>query len=220
MPVIDRPAATRVVLVDDHDLVRDGLRALFERLPEVTVVGEARDGQAGMELIRRELPDIAFVDISMPVLNGLDLIRQTRAECLKVRMIVLSMHPSEMLVSESIRAGAQGYLLKQNANIAELQTAIRSVLEGTQYMTAAIVPLVLERLRSRNSSSALRLTPRQREVLQMIGEGRGTKEIASALNISVKTVETHRSELMERVGIHEVAGLVRYAIQTGLVTME
>jgi DNA-binding NarL/FixJ family response regulator len=220
MPTSNRSAAIRVVLVDDHDLLRDGMRALFERLPEVSVVGEARDGRAGLELIRREQPDIAFVDISMPVLNGLDLIRQTRATCPKVRMIVLSMHPSELLVSESIRAGAHGYLLKQNANLAELQTAIRSVLGGGQYMTAGILPLVLEGLRSRDSSSAWRLTPRQREVLQMIGEGRGTKEIASALKISIKTVETHRSDLMDRLGIREVAGLVRYAIQTGLVTME
>jgi DNA-binding NarL/FixJ family response regulator len=211
---------TRIVLVDDHDLVRDGLRALFERVHNVTIVGEARDGKAAMELIRREQPDIAFVDIAMPVLNGLDLIREARTHCPQVRTIVLSMYPSEVLIAESLRAGASGYLLKQNANLAELQAAIRTVRSGGQYMTATIVNQILEGLRSRQTSPASRLTPRQREVLRMIGEGRGTKEIALALSISIKTVETHRAELMERLGIYEVAGLVRYAIQTGLVTMD
>jgi DNA-binding NarL/FixJ family response regulator len=211
----------RVVLADDHDLVRAGIRALFERLPNVKVVGEGRDGQETLEIIERELPDIAFVDISMPILDGLSLIRRVSSLNGRVRLIVLSMYSAESYVSEALRAGASGYLLKQNADLSELQLAIESVMDGGRYLTPAISRQVVDGfLRSQHPETRQTLTPRQREILRLIGEGHGTKEIAYRLNISAKTVDTHRAELMERLGIHDIAGLVRYAIQTGLVSLD
>ena len=210
----------RVVLIDDHDLVRAGIRALFERLPRVDVVGEARNGQEGLDLIARENPHIAFVDISMPTLDGLTMIRRAVTEQPKVRLIVLSMYASESYVSEALRAGACGYLLKQNADITELETAIERVMGGGQYLTPTISQQVVDAFLRSQSEPRPSLTPRQREILRLIGEGHGTKEIAFRLNISVKTVDTHRAEMMERLGIYDIAGLVRYAIQTGLVSLD
>jgi len=211
----------RIVLVDDHDLVRAGIRALFEQLPLIEVVGEAREGQEGLELIQRERPDIAFIDISMSGMDGLSLVRRASELEPQVRLIVLSMYSSEHYVSEALSAGARGYLLKQNADLTELQTAIDHVMEGGQYMTAAVRQKVVDGFsRSQNPDARQPLTPRQLEILRLIGEGHGTKEIAHRLNISVKTVDTHRAELMERLKIYDVAGLVRYAIRMGIVNLD
>jgi len=211
----------RIILVDDHDLVRAGIRALLERLPHVTVVGEARNGQEALRLLRENHPDIAFVDISMPGFDGLTLIRRASSIAPHVRLIVLSMYSLESYVSEALEAGASGYLLKQTADLTELNLAIQCVIAGGHYLTPTIGRQVMEgSLRSKESVTAQSLTPRQREILKLIGNGHGTKSIAHLLEISVKTVETHRSELMERLGIHDVAGLVRYAIQTGMASME
>jgi DNA-binding NarL/FixJ family response regulator len=210
----------RVVLIDDHDLVRAGIRALFERLPRVDVVGEARNGQEGLDLIARENPHIAFVDISMPTLDGLTMIRRSVTDQPNVRLIVLSMYASESYVSEALRAGACGYLLKQNADITELEVAIERVMGGGQYLTPTISQQVVDAFLRAQSEPRPSLTPRQREILRLIGQGHGTKEIAFRLNISVKTVDTHRAEMMERLGIYDIAGLVRYAIQTGLVSLD
>ena len=211
----------RIILVDDHDLVRAGIRALFERLPQVKVMGEARNGHEGLELIERERPDIAFVDISMPGLDGLSLIRRASLLEPQIRLIVLSMYSSESYVFEALRAGASGYLLKQNADLTELGVAIECVMAGGQYLTPAISKQVVEAfLRSQQPDARQPLTPRQLDILRLIGGGHGTKEIAYRLNISAKTVDTHRAELMERLGIHDIAGLVRYAIQTGIVSID
>ena len=152
----------RIVLVDDHDLVRAGIRALFEQLPLIEVVGEAREGQEGLELIQRERPDIAFIDISMSGMDGLSLVRRASELEPQVRLIVLSMYSSEHYVSEALSAGARGYLLKQNANLTELQTAIDHVMEGGQYMTAAVRQKVVDGFsRSQNPDARQPLTPRQ-----------------------------------------------------------
>jgi len=210
----------RIILVDDHDLVRAGIRALLEQLPSIEVLGTARNGQEGLELIERERPDIAFVDISMPGLDGLSLINRTAALRPRVRIIVLSMYSSESYVSEAIRAGACGYLLKQNADLTELQTAIENAMNGGQYLTPPISKQVVEGfLRSQQPDARQPLSPRQLEILRLIGEGHGTKEIAYRLDISVKTVDTHRAELMDRLRIYNIAGLVRYAIHTGIVNL-
>ena len=214
-------SSIRIVLIDDHDLVRAGVRALFERLPHVQIVGEARNGEEGAELIERERPDIAFIDISMPGLDGLSLIRRVSVSSPRVRLIVLSMYSSESYISEALRAGAAGYLLKQHADLTELEAAIEGVLRDGQYLTASVSKQLVDSfLRPDQSSSLPSLTPRQRDILRLIGEGYGTKEIAYRLNISPKTVDTHRAELMERLGIYDIAGLVRYAIQTGVVSLE
>jgi DNA-binding NarL/FixJ family response regulator len=211
----------RIVLVDDHDLVRAGIRALFERLTHVSVIGEARNGQEGLDLIGREHPDIAFVDISMPDLDGLSLIRRVSSTEPHVRVIVLSMYASESYVSEALRAGACGYLLKQNADLNEMKVAIDCVMRGERYLTAGIGQQVVNAfLRSQQSVPRPALTPRQHEILRLIGEGHGTKEIAYRLSISVKTVDTHRAELMDRLAIYDIAGLVRYAIQMGIVSID
>jgi DNA-binding NarL/FixJ family response regulator len=210
----------RIILVDDHDLVRAGMHAMLDRLPNVKVVGEARNGEETLELIARENPDLAFVDVSMPGVDGLTLIRSASVIAPKVRFIILSMYPSEGYVSEALRSGASGYLLKQNADLAELELAIQCVMLGRQYLTPPINRQVVKGfIRPGESDGPRPLTPRQRDILRLIGEGYGTKEIATRLNISVKTVETHRADLMDRLGIYDVAGLVRHAIRTGLVTI-
>src|SRR5262245_39037047 len=213
--------SVRIILVDDHDLVRAGIRALFEQLPHIEVVGAARDGQEGLKLIQRERPDIAFIDISMSGMDGLSLIRRASALESQVRLIVLSMYSTESYVFEALTAGACGYLLKQNANLDELRTAIERVMEGGQYLTPAISRKVMEAFfHSQQPDARQPLTPRQLDILRLIGEGHGTKEIAYKLSISVKTVDAHRAELMERLRIYDVAGLVRYAIRTGLVDLD
>jgi DNA-binding NarL/FixJ family response regulator len=213
--------SVRIILVDDHDLVRAGIRALFEQLPHIEVIGSVRDGQAGLKLIQQERPDIAFIDISMSGMDGLSLIRRAAMLEPQVRLIVLSMYSTESYVFEALTAGACGYLLKQNANLAELQAAIECVMQGGQYLTPAISQKVMEALsRSQQPDARQSLTPRQRDILRLIGEGHSTKEIAYKLSISVKTVDAHRAELMERLRIYDVAGLVRYAIRIGLVDIE
>jgi DNA-binding NarL/FixJ family response regulator len=208
----------RIILADDHDLVRAGIRALLEKLPGVKVIGAARNGHEAVELLERERPDIAFVDISMPDLDGLSVIRRAASIEPAVRIVVLSMYSAESYVSEALRAGACGYLLKQNATLNELQSAIEVVMSGGQYLTPLISKKVTDAFL--RSQSEARLTTRQLDILRLIGGGHGTKEIAYRLNISVKTVDTHRAELMERLGIHDIAGLVRYAIQTGVVSLD
>ena len=215
-------SSVRILLADDHDLVRAGMRSLFDRLPNVAVIAEASDGREAFELIRRQRPDVAFVDISMPGLNGLELIRKTSKVAPAVRLIVLSMHGSESYIAEALRAGAWGYLLKQDTSLKELELAINCVVGGNRYLPPAISAKVVDgNIHSISEPLLLQtLSPRQREILQLIGEGNNNKEIAYTLNISVKTVETHRAELMARLNIRDVAGLVRYAIKSGIVSLE
>ena len=213
-------SALRLVLVDDHALVRAGLRALLGEMPGVSVVAEAGDGREALQLIREHKPDIALLDISLPGLNGLEVAARVAKEHPATRVIILSMHGDDESVRRALTAGAAGYLLK-NSDRSELELALRTVARGNAWLSPAVTKKVVtafaEGARSSAQGAFEVLTPRQREVLQLIAEGHSNKEIAGRLSLSPKTVETHRTELMERLGIHGVAGLVRYAIHIGLV---
>lgn len=210
----------RVLLADDHTLVRAGLRKLLESLSEVTVVGEADDGLALLALVQEVQPDLVLLDIAMPGLNGLETAARLSRSAPQVRVLMLSMYQNEEYVRQALRNGAAGYMLKDAAPV-ELALAIRAVLRGETYLSPSVskgvVSDYLQRLRS-DASPGPALTPRQTEVLQLIAEGHSSKEIARRLDLSVKTVETHRSQLMKQLDIHEVAGLVRYAMRIGLVS--
>jgi DNA-binding NarL/FixJ family response regulator len=213
-------ATIRILLADDHTLVRAGFRALINRMSEVEIVAEASDGEQALRLIEEHRPDIVLLDIAMPRLNGLEVTARVTAAFPAMRVIILSMHANEEYVLQALRAGSSGYLVK-DADTIELELAIRAVARGETYLSPAVSKRVIEdyvRLTQGGSDSLVRLTPRQRQVLQMIAAGNSTKEIAQSLNISVKTVETHRAQLMDELDIHDVAGLVRYAIRMGLVS--
>lgn len=212
----------RILLADDHTLVRAGIRSLLEKMPAVEVVAEAADGRTALELIRKHSPSLVLMDIAMRELNGLQATERIARQFPAVRVIILSMHANEEYVLQALRSGAAGYLLKDAATV-ELELAIKAVTRGETYLSPAISKSVIEQYLARlkgGETPPANLTLRQREILQLIAEGRNTKEIASMLGISVKTVEAHRSQVMDRLGIHDVAGLVRYAIRTGLVSPE
>lgn len=219
----------RVLLADDHNLVRAGIRALLANVPEILVVAEAADGRQIRALVLQDKPDIVLMDIAMPELNGLDATAQLVKEFPWLRIIILSMYATEGYVLKALRAGASGYLLK-GAATPELAQAILAVARGETYLSSAVSKHVIDAFKRGASGDVkgrgkpdgvdVELTPRQREVLQLIAEGYSTKEIADKLHISVKTAKTHRSELMRRLDLHDVAGLVRYAIQTGMVSPE
>jgi DNA-binding NarL/FixJ family response regulator len=212
----------RVLLADDHALVRAGIRALLEDLEGVTVVAEAGDGSEVLELARKHRPDVALLDISMPGLGGLEASAQLKQELPEVRVVMLSMHANEEYVLQALRAGAVGYMLKDSAT-AELERALEAVMQGETYLSPPISKQVVEGYVQRvgaEQPAADNLTPRQRQVLQLIAGGQSTKEIAYRLELSVKTVETHRAQLMERLQIRDIAGLVKYAIRNGLVSSE
>ena len=208
-----------MVLADDHTLVRAGIRALLEAAGNVDVVAESGDGREALDLIGTHRPDVALLDIGMPGLSGLEVARRAAVVCPRTRIILLSMHGDASYVREALRAGVAGYLLK-GAAVAELPLALQSVMRGETYLTPKISQTVIrELLRDEGSppSPLAGLTGRQREILQLIAEGRSTREIAQTLGVSVKTVETHRLRLMDRLDIHDVAGLVRFAIRAGIV---
>jgi DNA-binding NarL/FixJ family response regulator len=211
----------RVLLADDHNLVRAGVRALLQNVAGVQVVAEASNGREALRLVEELRPDVALMDIAMAELNGMEAAGRIAREHPRTRVIMLSMHATEEYVVQALRAGASGYLLK-NAGAAELEKAIKHVAEGETFLSPAISRQVSDYIRrvGQEPTSLDRLTPRQREILQLIAEGHTTKKIAQVLSISVKTVETHRSQLMEQLDIHDVAGLVRYAIRMGMVTSE
>jgi DNA-binding NarL/FixJ family response regulator len=210
----------RVALADDHNLVRAGLRALLEGLADVEVVSESADGRTALAEIIATRPDIALLDITMPGLNGLEAAARLASEAPTTRVVILSMHSSESYVAQALMAGVAGYVLKQ-ACADELPVLIRAVMRGETYLSPAISKQVVDALRNRlGGSEAEPLTPRQREILQLLAEGKTVKEIAHMLSLSVKTVETHRAQIMERLDIHDLPGLVRYAIRTRLITPE
>jgi DNA-binding NarL/FixJ family response regulator len=216
----------RVLLADDHHLVRAGIRALLESLPDVEVVAEAGDGQEALAALAKTRPDIALVDISMPGLNGLELASRALREVPETRVVILSVHGDASHVAQALRLGAKGYLVK-DAAADELPIVVRSVMRGETYLSPSIsrhvVDGFLARGKAPDSESPAAgdvLTPRQRETLQLVAEGRSTKEIAQILDLSVKTVETHRAQIMERLGIRDLAGLVRYAVRAGLVSSD
>jgi DNA-binding NarL/FixJ family response regulator len=216
----------RVVLADDHNLVRAGLRALLERLPDVEVVGEASNGREALALILKVKPDMALLDIGMPELNGLDAAARIAREAPRTRLVMVSMHATETYVAQAIQLGVAGYVLKESC-ADELPVLLRAVTNGETYLSPGVSKTLVGALKHKlaggaapEPSAAGVLTPRQREILQLVAEGKSTKDIANALELSVKTVETHRAQIMDRLDIHDVAGLVRYAIRLGLVSAD
>ena len=216
-------AAFTILLADNHTLVRAGIRALLEQIPNVVVVGEAADGREAIRMAEQHRPNLVLMDITMPVMNGLEATVRIVKDFPQTRVVMLSVHTDEEYVLQALRAGAAGYLLK-DAGRAELEIAVAAVARNETYLSPAVSRHVVgDYVRRTGSGSEGRietLTPRQSEILQLIAEGKSTKEIASILDVSVKTVETHRAQLMERLDIHDVAGLVRYAIRTGVVTAD
>ena len=212
----------RVMLADDHALFRAGIRSLLDTIEGVEIVGEARDGHEALRLVAERRPDVLLLDVALPQLNGIEVAERLR-DTPGTRVLILSMFANEEYVLRSLRAGAAGYLLK-DSTVVELASALRSVADGGSYLSPAVSGHVLaayvRRVGDEGVTPEPALTPRQREVLQLIAEGHGTKEIASRLSLSAKTVETHRAQLMERLGIHDVAGLVRYAIRAGIVSAD
>jgi DNA-binding NarL/FixJ family response regulator len=206
---------TRIILADDHILVRQGLKSLLER-HGFQVVAEASDGQELLKAVASLTPDVAIVDISMPVLNGLDAVRELRKASAKTKPIILTRHDEDQYVTEALRAGVKGYVLKnQAAN--DLVHAIHQVCRGGIYLSPSISRAVVDAYLSKTQFAPDPLSPRERQVVQLIGEGKSTREIATLLGVSVKTAESHRSRLMQKLDIHETASLVRYAIRRGLV---
>lgn len=213
----------RVVLADDHPIVRAGIRAELERLPRVQIVGEASDGREALELVKAQRPQVVFMDISMRGLNGLEATARISKEFPQVRVIILSMHQNEEYFWQALKAGASGYLLKKAAT-AELAAALERVIGGEIYLTREMSKRLVNKLPlhqlAHHKSPLEQLTDRQREILQLIAEGQTTKSIALILKISPKTVEYHRAKLMERLNIFDIPGLVRFALQNGLIAQE
>jgi len=214
----------RVVLVEDHIVVRQGLKALFADEPDVEIVGEADDGRAALKIVSELRPDVVLMDISMPSLNGIEATRQIRQSHPDIKVVVLSMHSDEEYVFQVLRAGASGYVLKQ-ADSSEVFTAIRAALAGGSFLSPAISRVVIDdyvrRAEARGQGSNLDLlTSREREVLQLLAEGLSNRQIAEQLNISVKTVETHRSNMMSKLGLSSKTELVKYAFRKGWASLE
>lgn len=213
--------AIRVLLADDHDLVRAGFRSLLQNLSGVEVIAEACDGREALRLVEQHRPDVVFMDLMMPGLNGLEATARIAREFPDVRVVILSMNDAEEIVLSAVRAGAMGYLLK-NVQPGDLERALRAVSRGETFLCPAVCKHLAESCRRTGDapSPLERLTPRQREVLQLVAEGHTTKAIARRLGLSVKTVEQYRAQLMEVLDIHDVAGLTRFAVRTGLVSAE
>ena len=216
-------SAIRTLLVDDHALVRAGIRALLRDIADITIVAEADNGRDAVRLASELTPDLAILDISMKELNGIEAAAQMKAQSPGTRVLILSMHTTEDFVRRALKAGAAGYIVKDSAPL-ELTMAIEAVMRDETYLSPRVSKSLLSGLvdgRAATGGSSLEgLTPRQREVLQLIAEGSSTKEIAFALEVSVKTVETHRAALMERLDIRDTASLVVYAVRNGLVSAE
>jgi len=209
----------RIIIADDHGLVRAGLRSLVKEMAGIEVVAEAADGREALRLVATHHPQIVLMDIMMPELNGLDATARLAASAPETRVIILSMNSAAEYVLQALRSGAAGYVLKESGPT-ELEQAIHAVARGEMFLSAAVSKHVVTGFLKGSSSvgeSGERLTTRQREVLQLIAEGNSTKQIAAKLGIGVKTIETHRMQLMDALDIHDVAGLVRYAIRTGII---
>lgn len=213
------PDPIRVLIADDHTIVRQGLVSLLAAEQGIEIVGEASDGQEAVSAVARLKPNVVLMDLGMPGLNGVDATRQIKRDFPDVAVLVLSMYSADEHVRPAIRAGASGYLLK-GSGLSDLVAAIRAVASGEAFLSPSIAKILLRDARSddEQASSSGPLTAREREILQLVGEGSSSPEIARSLNLSVKTVEGHRSRIMAKLNIHDVAGLVRYAIRTGLVS--
>jgi DNA-binding NarL/FixJ family response regulator len=215
----------RVILADDHQLVRAGLRSLLQSFDNVRVLVECSDGHATLERVEALRPDVLLLDITMPGLNGLEVARRVRKLSPTTQVLVLSMHAGPEYVTQALRAGVAGYLIKDSA-VEELRVALDALAAGRPYLSPAISQTVLQGYLRTGKAPAYagveldKLTARQREILQLLAEGHGTRDIATRLRLSVKTVESHRGQLMDRLDIHDVPGLVRFAIRVGLVSAE
>jgi DNA-binding NarL/FixJ family response regulator len=214
----------RVILADDHHLVRRGIRALLEQAEDVCVVGEAEDGQEAVELVERLSPDVLIIDIAMPRLNGIQATGRVRALGLATQVVILSMHSRPTLVRQALRNGARGYLLKRSVT-AELLLAVRSASRGESYLSPEISGTIVDDFLTHpvgadQASLFDQLTPREREVLQLIAEGHTNQAMAQLLNVSIKTVERHRANLMAKLDVHGVAGLTRIALKHGLIFID
>ncbi len=214
----------RVLLVEDHTVVREGLRAVLDAQPDIEVVAEAADGRNAVEQAKEHAPDVVIMDVALPRLNGIDATRQIVNELPKTKVVALSMHTDTQYVSEMLLAGARGYLLKDCASD-ELAKAVRTVAQGKPHLSATVADAVVEDYvnRLQGGSTVARkgaLSGREREVLQLLAEGMSTKEIASELGVSVKTIETHRAQIAKKLGIRSVAGLTKFAIRTGLTSLD
>ncbi|MCC6859806.1 MAG: response regulator transcription factor [Bryobacterales bacterium] len=211
----------RILLADDHTVMRAGLRALLERQPDMAVVAEAEDGRQAVELAARHAPDVVVMDIAMPGLNGIEAARQVAARNSGTSVVILSMHSDESYVLRALRSGARAYLLKDSA-AADLILAIRSVREGKSFFSPAVSKTLLEeyvrQLQARGAEDSYELlTGRERELLQLFAEGKSNKDVANLLNLSPYTVETHRGHIMQKLGLHGVPDLILYAVRKGLI---
>jgi len=205
----------RVLLADDHEIVRQGLRILLER-EGFQVVGEASNGHEAVKLCEANHPEVAILDLSMPILNGVDAAREIMKSNPRTKVVLLTMHTEDHLILESLRAGVIGYVLKTRA-ASELVQALRAVCRGEMFLTQSISRTIVQAFLHNAPAPDNLISDRERQVLQLVAEGKTTKEIASLLGISVKTAESHRSNLMDKLNIHDTAGLVRYAIRIGLI---
>jgi two-component system response regulator NreC len=207
--------AVRVLLADDHEIVRQGLRVLLER-EGFQIVGEASNGHEALKLCEANHPEVAVLDVSMPMLNGVDAAREIMKTNPRTKVVLLTMHTEDHLILESLRAGVTGYVLKTKA-AGELVQALRAVCRGEMFLTQSISRTIVQAFLQNAPVLGNPISDRERQVLQLVAEGKTTKEIASLLGISVKTAESHRSNLMDKLNIHDTAGLVRYAIRIGLI---
>jgi DNA-binding NarL/FixJ family response regulator len=212
----------RILLADDHRILREGLRSLLAQQPDITVVGEASNGEAAVALARELRPDLVIMDVVMPGMDGISATRQIRAECPDTRVIALSMHSDLHFVSEMVRAGALGYLVK-DSSFEELNQAVRSVIANRPYLSTVITGTLVEDFVRQTSApegpSGLSLTGREQQILRLLADGKRVKEVARLLHISVKTVESHRQSIMDKLEIHSTIGLTRYALQKGLTSI-
>ena len=208
-------APIRVVIAEDHQLVRQGFKAMLER-DGFQILGEAGDGREAVRLSRETHPDIALLDLALPLLNGIDAAREIERVSPRTRCILITMYDEQHHVLAALKAGIKGYLLKTRA-VEDLEQAIREVHQGGAYLSSGIAQELIDALLAGREAASDPLTPREREVLQLVAEGKTTKEVASVLGIAVKTAECHRTRIMGKLGIHETAGLVRFAIRQGLI---
>jgi RNA polymerase sigma factor (sigma-70 family) len=212
----------RILVADDHAIVRDGLRALLERQTDMAIVGEAADGRECVRLAEDLTPDVVVMDIAMPGMNGMEATRRILAANPRLAVVILSMHQDESYVLGSLKAGAKGYLLKDSVR-ADVVEAIRAVCQGRSFLTRKISRMLQEdymrELESRGLDDSFDLlTEREREILQLVAEGRTNKEVAGVLNVSVTTVETHRTHILQKLGLHSVAELILYAVRKGVIS--
>lgn len=207
--------AVRVLIADDHEMFRQGLRLLLEE-EGFQFVAEASDGRQAVQLCQQHHPEVAILDVTMPVLNGIYAAQEIKKSCPRTKIVLLTQHTEDHMVLSALRAGVRGYVLKTRAS-SELVQALRAVCKGEMYLTQSVSSTVVQAFLTNNQTTEPSLSDRERQVLQLVAEGKTTKEIATLLGISVNTAETHRTNLMEKLDIHDTAGLVRYALRNGVI---